>query len=656
MTHALLFQSFARVIAHAHVTRSTLQRVGGVVLLSLFVPKLVSAFQPDEARRQAQMERMRASAAAIDRQNADRAFQAGLARSAAGRSSTGSGSSSSSSGSSGSGRPIVGGGSGSGRSTGPQSVVATRTYRIFVGETMPQAAARLSREAAAGSAESQYLLGRMNYAGYGVPTNAVEARRLFIAAAVQKHVEANAYAGDLLVNGLGGPADITRGMTFLLAAAMAGNADAQALWGMKTVLAAFETNNNSQVRRGIALLELAADSGKALAQNTLGTTVYYYGVGGTAADSVKAVKYLRMGAAQGDPMSMYALGNLMVDGDPWTGLARTEGWALVSRAAQAGDGRAMWKLGLAKMNGTDGQQKDIAGGVRLMRQSAESGDRRGMFVYANMLYLGDGVPENKPEGIRYARLSAEANDGGAQLMLAKMNYFGDVGIVKSKAEAVRWSRLSAESGFPAGQMFYAKLLWTGDGLPQDRLAAARLIEQSAAQGEEEAITEVRDPEVQAILRAAPVANGRPRAASAPGRTAQPVTAADAGAVPCTRGLPSGCVAVGGTQPTASQPALPTDGFTVCSAFLSERNKLFMTPPFAAARSRSNELSLGYVAMLREKGYAAASMYAPAGSPPPALTVDCRWHTSSAQAAEFENRLVAGSERQRMTILVTPFSP
>lgn len=76
-------------------------------------------------------------------------------------------------------------------------------------------------------------------------------------------------------------------------------------------------------------------------------------------------------------MSMYTLGNLMVNGDEWTGENRPEGWPLISRAAQAGYGRAMWRLAAAKVDGTSGQEKDLPEAVRLMRLSAEAGERNG---------------------------------------------------------------------------------------------------------------------------------------------------------------------------------------------------------------------------------------------------------------------------------------
>ena len=471
-----------------------------ILLASLFVttPNIAHADPAgDEARRQASMERSRESAAAIDRRNSDQAFQASLTRS----SSIGGGSGSSSSGSSSSSStPSIGPSGGGGASSGPQSVVSTRIVRVWVGETVAQTAQRLSREAAAGNAQSQYDLGRMYYAGLGVATNLTEARRLFVAAANQGHIEGAAYAGQFLVYGRGGPVDTARGMAFLHTAAQGGNTDAKSVLGIRIMATAFATGDNTEMPVAIRYLEQAAEAGNAVAQAALGTTIYYYGVGGVPADGVKAVRYLRMGADQGHPMSMYHLGNLMVNGDPWTGENQSEGWALINRAAQAGDGRALWRLAAAKFGGTSGQTKDLPEAVRLMRLSAEAGDRNGQHGWGQMLYFGVGVAENKPEGLRYTRLAADAFYPEAQYDMALANYFGDVGIPKSLDEAARWARLSAENGLPRAELLFSKLLWAGEGVAQDRVQAVRWMKKAADHGDETAKNDLKDPEVAAILR------------------------------------------------------------------------------------------------------------------------------------------------------------
>lgn len=119
------------------------------------------------------------------------------------------------------------------------------------------------------------------------------------------------------------------------------------------------------------------------------------------------------------------------------------------------------------------------------------------------------------------------------------------------------------------------------------------------------------------------------------------------------GLPAGAAS---SAPVATAQPNAAIGPMVCSAFMAERNKLFLAWGFSAAGSRSTELALAYAQMLREERYAAASMYAPAGSPPPALTVDCRWHATQAQADEFKDKLIAGAERNRITYVPTKFNP
>jgi hypothetical protein len=110
------------------------------------------------------------------------------------------------------------------------------------------------------------------------------------------------------------------------------------------------------------------------------------------------------------------------------------------------------------------------------------------------------------------------------------------------------------------------------------------------------------------------------------------------------------------QQTTPTTTAATPGYFACTAILTERNKLFFTAAFAGTANRSNELGLAYAQMLREKGYASASLYAPAGTPPPALNVDCRWHATEALATQYKDSVVAGATGNRMTTLQTTFDP
>lgn len=134
------------------------------------------------------------------------------------------------------------------------------------------------------------------------------------------------------------------------------------------------------------------------------------------------------------------------------------------------------------------------------------------------------------------------------------------------------------------------------------------------------------------------------------------TAVSAQATPNLNTLDPACSRNDGNACDTVGSAAPTDGYFVCSAFMTSTRKLFFTFPFAGDSSRANEFALAYATMLREKRYAAASPYAPAGSPPPELTVDCRHSRTQQEAMEVKNRLTAGAVRENMTTVPTSFDP
>lgn len=107
--------------------------------------------------------------------------------------------------------------------------------------------------------------------------------------------------------------------------------------------------------------------------------------------------------------------------------------------------------------------------------------------------------------------------------------------------------------------------------------------------------------------------------------------------------------------SATSPSNATQGYFVCQAYMRERNKVFYSMPFAGNSNRATELALAYAQMLREKGYATASAYAPAGTPPPQLDVFCHWHSTEALATKFKDNLLRGAG-DNMTTVPTTFDP
>jgi len=448
----------------------------------------------DEANRQRMMASMRDTAAANDRRNADASFQKGLA---GGLSTTGGSGGTAPN----SATPSTGAFAATpGAERGPQSVVATRTVFINIEETTPQMVARVTREAAEGKAQSQYNLGRLNYAGLGVARDDVAARRWFGAAATQGHPAASAQYGYLTMYGRGGPVDRDAARAALKIAAAGGDSYGQALYGMMLITDAVEKRtSDAPLPEAIGLLTRAADAGEAVAQATLGSVIYFYGTNGAEQDPAKAIHYLKLAAAQDHPMALQVLGEQYMVGGTALEKDTAKGWALITKAADLGQSEAMRPLGLSLVQGSNGQPKDPARGLKYIRMAADQHYPAAMGDYAAILYEGALEPKDLARSVRYAREAADAGDGDAQVMMARFAYFGD-GVPKDMTVAARYARLAADSGHADGQHILGALYSGGEGVPKDMKEAVRWFRKSAAQGNADAIAALQEPESIAAAR------------------------------------------------------------------------------------------------------------------------------------------------------------
>lgn len=412
----------------------------------------------DEANRQATMSRMAAQDAANDRAQADRSFQAGLA----GMRSSSGGGGSSYGGSSGSGGTAIDGIVNAHRSEplpqGPQSVVARRTLIVRVQESPAQVVARLEAEAKAGNAQSAFDLARIFWTGYGgVKRDDAAARRWFGVAAQAGNPDAQAQYGYMLYNGVGGPADQAQGLVQVGKAAAQGNpygAGLQALWTL-------DLKSDRPQPDKVAGLVKAADAGYLFAQVALGTIVYDLGVGAPA-DWAKARHYAKLAADRGHPLAQTELGRMMLSGRG--GPKDLAGGAAYARkAAEAGHPGGMLLYGQALGMGL-GVKQDQAGGWLWMRKAADAGNAQAQGLVGVALLLGQGVPEDIPAGLRYLERGAAGGDAQAQAYWGTFRVTGQFGVAVNKPEG------------------------------------ARLLRASAAQGNQDAIDTLADPEVKAAIK------------------------------------------------------------------------------------------------------------------------------------------------------------
>ncbi|ESQ79986.1 tetratricopeptide repeat protein [Asticcacaulis sp. YBE204] len=299
--------------------------------------------------------------------------------------------------------------------TGPQSVVKSYRFVIYVKETEAQTIARLEKEATSGNMLSQFNLGRIYYTGYATTRDDAKARKWFGAAAKQGHIPSAAQYGMMNMNAQGGPADRAEGMKYLKIATDKGDTYAMSLYGF-FLLDERKFEEGLRMPEAVALLTRAADGGEVIAQAALGRFVYYLGVGAPL-DADLAVKYLKLAAENGDPGSMDDLGELYMGGS--NGLVKQntkEGLRLIKASADGGFARAQYIYGLMLLQGKL-VPLDAPTGLSYVKKAAENGHADGQYIYADCLYFGTGTAKNVVESARwYGKAAAQGHKESIEIM------------------------------------------------------------------------------------------------------------------------------------------------------------------------------------------------------------------------------------------------
>ncbi len=222
------------------------------------------------------------------------------------------------------------------------------------------------------------------------------------------------------------------------------------------------------------------------AQAALG---WMYGTGsGRPQDYVKAVKWYRRAAKQGDANAQYSLGMMYYNG---LGVSQdyveTVKWFRL--AAEQGDADAQYSLGWMYDAGW-GVSQDPVEALKWYRLAAEQGDARAQTVlgskYENRYGLtygyGSRVSRDYVEAVKWYRLAAEQGDALAQSYLGWMYYAGR-GVPEDYAEALKWYRLAAEQGNAEAQYNLGASYWSSKGVAQDYVEAFAWLNLAAAQGQ-----------------------------------------------------------------------------------------------------------------------------------------------------------------------------
>ena len=295
-----------------------------------------------------------------------------------------------------------------------------------------RAFAILEPQARRGSAEAQYLLGRMHDQGLGASVDRERARYWFALSAAQGHSAARAALASLAA----------RAPTI----------------AQPTPRAATSTSTSDPQRLQAMLAgTLAADRGRAV----------------QLAASVTAQ------AESGDPALAVLLGEYFES--PLAGTPDFPAAALwYGRAAEKKHPVAQNNLGAMYYDGR-GVLQSFAEAERLYRRAAEAGDRVAQFNYALMLGQGRNGPHDAPAMLEWLGKSAAQNYARAQAQLARFHFEG-IGMPRDLREAARNFRLAAEQGLPNAQYWIGRMTARGEGVQRDLQAAAVWITRAADAG------------------------------------------------------------------------------------------------------------------------------------------------------------------------------
>lgn len=213
--------------------------------------------------------------------------------------------------------------------------------------------------------------------------------------------------------------------------------------------------------------------------------MYAMGLGVDSSQS-RALVYYTFAALGGNPRARMALGFRHHVG---VGVARGCEMALsyyrgaadmVERDAQLTGGvvAVRERLATADRRTQTMSQEDLA---HFYQNDADQGSVQAQLVAGQLLYQGQGAPQDFPRALRYFNAAAQQGNANAMAFLGEMHAAGH-GVPQDNATALRHYEAAAAKQSAAGQTGLGLLYLHGQGVKQSYEKAHKLFTASAAQG------------------------------------------------------------------------------------------------------------------------------------------------------------------------------
>lgn len=226
--------------------------------------------------------------------------------------------------------------------TAPAAQPLSYQYHDFLLDRQPELLDALRRDATAGRANAQYLMGMMYAEGHHLPQDTELALHWLERAAKQGHLDAQLDLGLLCLES----GDAEGGRQWLIIAGAGGSVQAQYQLFRYYFEGQYGAPDYSQA---MEWLEWAAQGGVVEAQDALGS-LYLYGEN-VPEDRKKARYWLRKAAAKSLPQAQYHLGLLYLSEPAPTTRQRNSGLQWLGKAARANFAQAQFMLGVYLLQG-----------------------------------------------------------------------------------------------------------------------------------------------------------------------------------------------------------------------------------------------------------------------------------------------------------------
>lgn len=366
----------------------------------------------------------------------------------------------------------------------------------------PTILARLEASAQAGQRGAMVLLGGMLVEGLGVPKDIARGLALSVRAADAGEVQAMLNLGTMFEAGRFVPKNLQASAMWYRRASEAGSPEGMAQYGE---VLEYGLGAPKNIPAAISLYRRAAEAGDRSAMENLAYALSN-GVG-IARDPVQSLHWYKRAAELGSDMAMNNIGIAYASG---VGVQKDQAeaarWYLAG--ANAGSAYAKENAAMYLYNGWS-IAKDIPLAARFWREAGEQGRADGAFNYAACLFFGHGVAQDRPQAVVWYKKAIALGHVKAMSDLGGIYLRGD-GVPPNPAEAFRLYYKAAHSDDTIGMFNLGYTYDVGAGTPANKAEAARWYALAAERGHATAAKNL------ALLRARPKPVATASRGAAPG--------------------------------------------------------------------------------------------------------------------------------------------